>query len=344
MSLPSPNPIDDGSQFASSSSLYGYMNSREMMINYIKRLPKSEIKKLLTPVRDGLLTENTVLHMNMQNISIDYVVVPITINPGGDMINSEIEDPEHSYSMYRHDPMSSIRNREYSQRVIHDYIKDMDKHQKRALLNLVREGVLTDECFINLTSHIGPERIQVPMTKVVETMRNDESDYLQFHAKKPWLLRIAFMKHYSSANFSNQHKSDLNVRSLPAARYTMPVCLCIAALLFMTAYVIGFLCCCENNYHSNGLLTKDLDYSALYRHFCELSQFQRRIYIVKGLQFVLLWYTLILTIFAHEQDLNIYPALICVLTNGFGLLLFARIAVFFRTCRRTRNGTAIAAR
>ena len=33
-----------------------------------------------------------------------------TLDPGGDMINSEIEDPEHSYSMYRHDPMSSIRN------------------------------------------------------------------------------------------------------------------------------------------------------------------------------------------------------------------------------------------
>ena len=56
--------------------------------------------------------------------------------------------------------------------MIHDYIKDMDKHQKRALLNLVREGVLTDECFINLTSHIGPERIQVEISLKLANKRN----------------------------------------------------------------------------------------------------------------------------------------------------------------------------
>ncbi|EPB78894.1 hypothetical protein ANCCEY_01957 [Ancylostoma ceylanicum] len=71
---------------------------------------------------------------------------------------------------------------------------------------------------------------------------------------------------------------------------------------------------------------------------------EKRIYATKAIQFILLWYTMILSIYANLYELNIYPALATVLTNGFGLMLFARIAEFFRRCRRTRSGTAIAAR
>ena len=42
-----------------------------------------------------------------------------------------------------------------------EYIAGMDKHQKRSLLNLVREGILTDECFIQVSTDSGPERVQV---------------------------------------------------------------------------------------------------------------------------------------------------------------------------------------
>ncbi|PIO63805.1 hypothetical protein TELCIR_14582, partial [Teladorsagia circumcincta] len=76
--------MDDEYDFAvvnvpSASRSTGYMSSKEMLINYIKNLSKPDLRKLLTPVRDGLLTENTVLHMNTQNFSMDHVVVPITI-------------------------------------------------------------------------------------------------------------------------------------------------------------------------------------------------------------------------------------------------------------------------
>ncbi|EPB67365.1 hypothetical protein ANCCEY_13542 [Ancylostoma ceylanicum] len=43
-----------------------YTSSKEMLDLYIRNLSKSDLRKLLAPVRDGLLTENSVLHMNTQ--------------------------------------------------------------------------------------------------------------------------------------------------------------------------------------------------------------------------------------------------------------------------------------
>ncbi|KHJ83394.1 hypothetical protein OESDEN_16909 [Oesophagostomum dentatum] len=201
------------------------------------------------------------------------------------------------------------------------------------------------------------------------------------HSEKPISLRIFYAKHYSSASFRNQHKADLDVRSLSSGRFTMPIwytvmflvmtlgtfashiwsqvtnytdmqeslsltiptiilvisrfflkcsgnfvisSLLIGLLLYLTIYMVGFLLCCENNFTNKGLLTVDLDYSAIYVHFCELNHIEKRIYATKAIQFVLLWYTMILSIYANIYELNIYPALGTVLTNGFGLMLFAR--------------------
>lgn len=85
--------------FQTGASSHGYITSKEMLINYIRNMSNSDLKKLLTPVRDGILTENTVLHMNtmyvisgsyssqskeqyksyFRNFSVDHVVVPMTI-------------------------------------------------------------------------------------------------------------------------------------------------------------------------------------------------------------------------------------------------------------------------
>lgn len=46
-----------------------------------------------------------------------------------------------------------------------EYIAAMDKHQKRSMLNLVREGILTDECFLQFSTDSGPERVQVRLKK-----------------------------------------------------------------------------------------------------------------------------------------------------------------------------------
>uniref|UniRef100_A0A1I7WXR2 START domain-containing protein n=1 Tax=Heterorhabditis bacteriophora TaxID=37862 RepID=A0A1I7WXR2_HETBA len=202
-----------------------------------------------------------------------------------------------------------------SDRKILGYITEMNKHQKRSLLNLVRDGILTDECFINISEHQSPERVQIYMPRVVDAFKNEESRFLKLQRDKSLTLRIFYAKHYS---------------------------LLIVLLLYLTIYMVGFLCCCENNISNNGLNTEDLNYSPIYTHFCELNQIKRRIYLTKALQFILLWYTMILLIYAH--DFNIYPPFACIFTNGFGFVLFARIAEFFQRCRPTRNGTAIAAR
>jgi hypothetical protein len=50
---------------------------------------------------------------------------------------------------------------------------------------------------------------------------------------------------------------------------------------------------------------------------------------------------MLLAIYAHEYNLNIYPALTCVLTNGFGLLLFMRITHFLHACRQGKAANVI---
>ncbi|CAB3401131.1 unnamed protein product [Caenorhabditis bovis] len=291
------------------------ISSKDVLLKYIRSLSKTEIRKLLNPVREGILTEDTVLHINIQ------------------------------------------------------------------------EGILTDDCFINISNHIGPDKIYVPVPRVIGAFRVAEQNMIELHAEKPILLKIVNLQHYSSAKFARSYRSDFEIKSLTAARFTMSIwytvffslmtlgtfafhiwsqitnfsgmqekltmtaptillvitSLLIGMLLYLNIYMIGFLCCCENNFH-NSLNVVQGDYSFFYVHFCELNRFEMRIYTVIILQLVLMLYTLLLAIFAHEKDLNIYPALFCVLTNGFGLMLFSRIAEFFRRCRRTRKGTAIAAR
>ncbi|KAK6766232.1 hypothetical protein RB195_025868 [Necator americanus] len=325
----------------SSSNSTGYISSKEMLMNYIRNLSKPELRKLLTPVREGLLTENSVLHMNTQNFSVDHVVVPITICDLLDELGPTWKKWIHIVpDLTSFDPLNNgdetYRNIHHDEHIpeykLLDYVHDMDKHQKRSLLNLIREGILTDECFINITDASTPERLQAPIPRIVEAMKTAEKNVLSMDCKKPLTLRIFYAKHYSSASFQNQHKADLDVRSLSAGRFTMPIwysalffvmtlgtfgshiwsqvtnytdmqdslsltlptiilvisSLLIGLLLYLTIYMVGFLCCCENNFSGKGLVTADLDYSSIYIHFCELNQIEKRIYATKAIQFILL--------------------------------------------------------
>jgi hypothetical protein len=44
---------------------------------------------------------------------------------------------------------------------VSDFIDKLSKHQKRAVLTCTRDGLLTDESFLNVFSYTGPDRIQV---------------------------------------------------------------------------------------------------------------------------------------------------------------------------------------
>ncbi|KAK6056471.1 hypothetical protein COOONC_06023 [Cooperia oncophora] len=100
------------------------------------------------------------------------------------------------------------RTKEKEESLMSDYCScvtanqhNMDKHQKRSLLNLIREGILTDESFINITDSSTPERVQVPIPRIVEAMKTGERKMLSMHNNKPLTLRIFYAKHYSSASF-----------------------------------------------------------------------------------------------------------------------------------------------
>ncbi|CAJ0608926.1 unnamed protein product [Cylicocyclus nassatus] len=250
-------------------------------------------------------------------------------------------DRKKTRSFSLSDPNSS---KQVPESKLMDYVDAMDKHQKRSLLNLIREGVLTDECFININDTSIPERVQVPIPRVVEAMKKIESNALIMHREKPLSLRIFYAKHYSSASFQSQHRADLDVRSLSTGRFTMPVWYSVLFQIMTLGTFASHIWSQITNYAD---LQESLSLTVptiILVVSSELNQIEKRIYATKAIQFILLWYTMILAIYANLYELNIYPALATVLTNGFGLMLFARIAEFFRRCRRTRNGTAIAAR
>uniref|UniRef100_A0A8R1DER4 Uncharacterized protein n=2 Tax=Caenorhabditis japonica TaxID=281687 RepID=A0A8R1DER4_CAEJA len=280
----------------SASNSRGYVTSKEMLLTYIHNMAKADVRKLLRPVRDGLLTENTIFHMNTQNFSIDHVVVPISIAdflkelspewmrwihtaPGESELEERHFAPHATYD-YHGDHVDND--------VILDYVTAMDKHQKRALLNLIREGVLTDECFINIATHVGPERVQVPIRRVVDAMKIIQEGEQELQKEKPTLLKIFTMKHYSSASFENHYRADLQVRSLTSARYTMPLW-----------YTIFF-----------SLMTLATFASHIWSQVTNYSDLQETLAMA-------------------------FPTI---------LLVVSRMAEFFRRCRRTRNGTSIAAR
>ncbi|KAK0397157.1 hypothetical protein QR680_002009 [Steinernema hermaphroditum] len=371
--------------------------SKELIKRYIGTLSKKEIVSLLQPVKDGLLTEDTVLHLNTVNFSVDHMIIPLTVNELVEELGAYWQRWMHSAQNVGVDPRGSVHYLHAS--AFHDvempasdyvteFINDLTKTQKRAVLACAKDGLLTDESFINVSHFSGPDRMQVSMKKVVDIIASKEQLDDQILAARRWFVRFLSSAHYSSGNFEAAQRADLKVRTLRTGRQSMSVwytvlfafmtlgtfashvwsnitnfknmqaqlkvtglilavsSAAIAILMYLVFYMVGFLFCCENSLSRRGLKNDDDPgcRNLVYRHFSELNYFKYRIYATKGLQFVLLWYTMLLSVYAHENRLNIYPALSCVLTNGFGLMLFSRIARFFHACRESEDRKTIIAR
>ena len=54
-------------------------SSKDLVKKYVLSLPNQDIIKILTPVKARLLSEDTVLHINTMNFSLDHVLVPLTV-------------------------------------------------------------------------------------------------------------------------------------------------------------------------------------------------------------------------------------------------------------------------
>ncbi|KAE9556022.1 hypothetical protein FO519_000768 [Halicephalobus sp. NKZ332] len=364
-------------------------SSRDLIKKYILSLPSQDIIKILTPVKSRLLTEDTVLHINTMNFSLDHVLLPMTVKEVLEILGPNWKRWIHNASSLA--PPGAIET-EMSEHIrtgafesidvpptdfVREFIESLTKKQKQAMTLLIKDGLLTDESFMNVGNYTGPDRVQVSMKKVVDILSERERRNLDRANGKYVLIRLLFMQHYSSANFEKMKKTDLDVSHLRCGRQKMSIwyticfalttlatffshiwsnvtnfetmqsqlqvtlailvvaSLAIGGLMYLVTYEVAFLFCCENSMSKSGLKHNRLQAqpAKVFKHFSSLHQFKKRIIATKVLQFLLLWYTMLLAVYAHENDLNIYPSLTCVLTNGFGLMLFARISHFFSFCR-----------
>jgi len=372
-------------------------SSKDLVKKYILSLPNQDIIKILTPVKARLLSEDTVLHINTMNFSLDHVHVPLTVKEVLEMLgpawqrwilNASATAPPGAVES---DMSEFIRTGVFETidvpptDFVREFIESLTKHQKQSMTLLIKDGLLTDESFVNVGNYTGPDRVQVSMKKVVDILSERERRNLNRANEKFFLIRILFMQHYSSANFEKMKKTDLDISHLRCGRQKMSIwytilfalmtlgtffshiwsnvtnfetmqsqlsvtiailvvaSLVIGGLMYLVTYEVAFLFCCENSLSESGLKQSrtQTKTSKIFDHFSTLHQYQKRIIATKILQFFLLWYTMLLAVYAHENDLNIYPALTCVLTNGFGLMLFARIAHFLHYCRVSPKGTIL---
>ncbi|KAI6176918.1 hypothetical protein M3Y97_00850700 [Aphelenchoides bicaudatus] len=303
----------------------------ETLHNYIRSLTHQDIIKILSPVKAQLISEDTVLCFDRLNLSAEHIELKFTVRDFLEIlgtkwqkwIHSAGEIEEHYHYHQTADISDHVRYGGFDGGFdevdippvdfVSDFISKLTKHQKRAILMLARDGLLTDESFLNVAIYTGPDRIQVSMKKTVDiigTLRTEETrnvlqKYVDIQNQSLWL--------------------SLGIVVIAS--------LLISVLMYLVTYMVGFLFCCESNLQP--LSTHPIsDMNRIQRHFYEIHHFEYRIYATRIIQFILLWYTMLLAIYAHEYDLNVYPALSCVLSNGFGLMLFMRITHFLHSCRK----------
>ncbi|KAI6235444.1 hypothetical protein M3Y95_00052300 [Aphelenchoides besseyi] len=367
----------------------------EILTRYVRSLSHQDLVKILTPIKARLLSEETVLCLNTMNFSVEHIELSFTAREFLEFLGPSWQKWIHSagseveaYQSATIDVVEHVRYGGFESiempptDFVSNFIDQLTKHQKRAVLMCARDGLLTDESFLNVSSYDGPDRIQVSMKKVVDIIREWELHKMSVAIERPWIVRVLRWSHFSSADFERSKKADLDVRQLYSSRQKMSVyftllfalmtfmtffshvwsnitnykdieekstglsiaivilaSLLIGALMYLVTYTTGFLFCCESNLQP--LSPDPPQFSRLKEHFGIIHQYKYRIYAIRIIQFVLLWYTMLLAVYAHEFDLNIYPALTCVLTNGFGLMLFMRITHFFNSCRNDTNNPTI---
>ncbi|KAI6201394.1 hypothetical protein M3Y96_00837100 [Aphelenchoides besseyi] len=400
----------------------------EILTRYVRSLSHQDLVKILTPIKARLLSEETVFCLNTMNFSVEHIELSFTAREFLEFLGPSWQKWIHSagsevetYQSATIDVVEHVRYGGFESiempptDFVSNFIDQLTKHQKRAVLMCARDGLLTDESFLNVSSYEGPDRIQVSMKKVVDIIREWELHKMSIAIERPWIVRILCWSHFSSADFERSKKADLDVRQLYSSRQKMSVYFTIlfAFMTFMTFF---------SHVWSNITNYKDIEEkstglsiaivvlaSLLIGALIIIHQYKYRIYAIRIIQFVLLWYTMLLAVYAHEFDLNIYPALtckssvkvllymddlfdtrqkeiqrriidryknsidklkfvaflldtrrkivlvqnttilsessnrpfLCVLTNGFGLMLFMRITHFFNSCRKDTNNPTI---
>ncbi|KAH7722644.1 Protein F46C3.2 [Aphelenchoides avenae] len=199
---------------------------------YIKSLSNEDIVKLLAPLKAGLFSEDTVLKLNSMNFSMDQMNFSVSaaellefLGPSWQKwvlcSGSDIPGDEAGHSVfYEH-----IRAGGHFESIdvpptdfVTRFIDELSKRQKRAIVLCAKDGLLTDEAFLNVSTYLGPDRIQVSMKKVVEVLSEQERRILSKEYDRNFCMRLWHLSHYSSANFDQTKKSDLDVRHLRCGR------------------------------------------------------------------------------------------------------------------------------
>uniref|UniRef100_A0A914Y9Q6 Uncharacterized protein n=1 Tax=Panagrolaimus superbus TaxID=310955 RepID=A0A914Y9Q6_9BILA len=168
--------MDDGSsstiEINSQTMFSRAESSMALVTQYIKSLPIQDIIKILTPVKARLLSEDTVLHINTLNFSVDHVVLPLTVKEVLEILgpqwqrwihNPDATSPPNShYDLHEHIKVGALDHIDAPPTdFVKEFIEGLTKKQKHSLLLLIRDGLLTDESFLNVSTYTGPDRIQV---------------------------------------------------------------------------------------------------------------------------------------------------------------------------------------
>jgi hypothetical protein len=176
------------------------------------------------------------------------------------LAGSEIENQSHYHYSTAVDMHEHVRYGEFDGGFdvdtppvdfVSDFIGKLSKHQKRAILICAREGLLTDESFLNVSIYTGPDRIQVirtieklqicvqvSMKKVVDIIGVYERQRHEEFYGKSFFVRLFHCCHLSSADFDYAKKADLDVKQLTAGRQKMPI---YFTILFALMTLLTFL-------------------------------------------------------------------------------------------------------
>ncbi|CAD5221142.1 unnamed protein product [Bursaphelenchus xylophilus] len=374
----------------------------DLLDRFIKNLSNQDIMALLNPIRCQLISEDSIFTLNAVNGSTDSMNNRFTIREFLNRLGPNWKRWIHRYryslaevQVSTHTPMETTPHIKMGgfdsidippTDFVVDFIEKMDKYKKRRLLYCAREGLLSDESFLNVNTYLGPDRVQVSMKKVVETMKTWELGEAALFESRPLVYKICKLSFLSSANFDKAKKADLDVRQLQSGRCKLSVfysiffllmtlstfgghvwsnivnyedmeelnihlsvtivviaSIAIGALLYLCLQTTAFLGCCETNLHQLSVIKPC--WTRFQSYFGILLYFKYRIWVIKCLHLFLLFYTIGLVIYAREFELDIYPSILCILTNGFGFIFFNRIARFLKECRRdSEDGTTLYAR
>uniref|UniRef100_A0AC34PUH3 Uncharacterized protein n=1 Tax=Panagrolaimus sp. JU765 TaxID=591449 RepID=A0AC34PUH3_9BILA len=237
-------------------------NSKDLIKKHLLSLSNQDIIKILTPVKARLLSEDTVLHINTLNFSVDHVITPLTVKEVLEMLGPTWQRWIHNASSLvpagaiESDMSEHIRTGVFESievpptDFVREFIESLTKKQKQAIASLIRDGLLTDESFLNVSNYTGPDRVQVSMKKVIDILTEKEHRNLTKSNEQLFFLKLLFMQHYSSANFDKMKKTDLDVSRLKGGRQKMSIWYTIAFALMTIGTFLSHIWSNATNYET----------------------------------------------------------------------------------------------